>query len=209
MPSTPDSLEIVQLEKQESAALGGDAGDEQPYAVPINPTEDMVEVAGVTFVQPGDSRPIRTRAIWPDGNDLRFRDPNNPSSGKTLTQLAATLIDISFASDDGVLGLEVSGSTYEVKGYVLWPGSNYRGNPISAKIVVKLSNTGTGYFKIYDLTNGLQVAEATTTSLTWVILDLGTLSNIATAEAIWELQMRSTGSPKSPEMTVGSLLIKF
>jgi len=89
MPANPDSLEIVQLEKQESAALGGDAGDEQPFAVPLDPTEDMIEVAGVTFVEAGDTRPIRTRAIWPDGNDLRFRDPNNPGSGLTLSQLAA------------------------------------------------------------------------------------------------------------------------
>jgi hypothetical protein len=90
MPANPDSLEIVQLEKQESAALGGDAGDEAPYAAPIDPTEDIIEVAGVTFVEDGDTRPIRTRAIWPDGNDLRFRDPNNPGSGKTLTELAAS-----------------------------------------------------------------------------------------------------------------------
>lgn len=90
MPANPDNLEIIQLEKQESAALGGDAADEAPYAVPLNPTEDMIEVAGVTFVETGDSRPIRTRAIWPDGNDLRFRDPNNPGTGKTLTELAAS-----------------------------------------------------------------------------------------------------------------------
>jgi hypothetical protein len=92
MPTTPDSLEIVQLEKQESAGLGGDAADEAPYAAPINPTEDMIEVAGITLVEAGDTRPIKTRAIWPDGDDLRFRDPNNPGTageGYTLSEVLA------------------------------------------------------------------------------------------------------------------------
>jgi hypothetical protein len=90
MPSNPDNLEIVQVEKQESAGLGGDPNDEAPYSTPINPLEDMPEVAGISFVEAGDTRPIRTRAIWPDGNNLRFRDVNNPGSGVTLTELAAS-----------------------------------------------------------------------------------------------------------------------
>lgn len=94
MPSNPNSLEIVQVEKQESAALGGDASDEVKYgSTPINPEEDMIEVAGVTLVESGDTRPIKDRAIWPDGDDLRFRDITNPGTsggGFTLTQLLDT-----------------------------------------------------------------------------------------------------------------------
>ena len=215
MPSNPDGLDLVQVLKRETSALGGDAADEAPYDSPIEPLEDMLEAGGVSFVETGDTRPTRKRAIWPDGDDLRFRDPNNPGSGKTLTQLAAAatagakLIDVSFASNDGTLGLTVSATSYEIKGYLIWPGSSYIGTPASAKISTILDKAGTGYFKIYDITNGLQVAEGTTTSLTWEILDLGTLSNIASAEAIWEFQMKSAGSPKAPTMTVGSLMVKF
>ena len=91
----------------------------------------------------------------------------------------------------------------------MWPGSSYIGSPASAKIIGILSKAGTGYFKIYDLTNSLQVVEGTTTSLSWAIVDLGTLSNIASGEAVWEFQMKSAGSPKDPEFTVGSLMVKF
>lgn len=88
MPANPDSLDLVQLEKQESAALGGDAADELPFAAPIDPQEDMIEVAGVAFQEAG--RRDRQVAVWPDGNHLRLRDINNPGTaggGHTLTDL--------------------------------------------------------------------------------------------------------------------------
>jgi len=91
MPSNPDSLEVVQVDKQESTALGGDDTDAAEWgSTPINPTEDAPEVAGIFFVESGDSRPIKTRSIWPDGNNLRFKDINNPGTGGggyTLTEL--------------------------------------------------------------------------------------------------------------------------
>ena len=75
MPTTPDNLEIVQLMKQEWSSLGGDANDEVDWgADPIDPTEDLIEVAGVAVIDAGDTRPNKDRAIWADGDDLRFRD---------------------------------------------------------------------------------------------------------------------------------------
>ena len=91
MPANPDSLDLVQLEKQESAGLGGDAADELPFAAPIEPQEDAIEVAGVMLQETG--RRDRQLAIWPDGNDMRFRDIDNPGTsgeGHTLTELLAS-----------------------------------------------------------------------------------------------------------------------
>jgi hypothetical protein len=88
MPTNPDSLDLVQLEKQESAGLGGNAGDELPFAAPIEPQEDAIEVAGVMLQETG--RRNRQVALWPDGNDMRFRDISNPGTaggGHTLSEL--------------------------------------------------------------------------------------------------------------------------
>lgn len=91
MPANPDSLDIVQLEKQESAALGGDAADEVPYAAPIEPIEDAIEVAGVTLVEPGNRN--KELFMWRDGDDMRFRDVTNPGTaggGHTLSEMLAS-----------------------------------------------------------------------------------------------------------------------
>lgn len=88
MPTNPDSLDIVQLEKQESAALGGDAADEEPFAVPLTPIEDAIEVAGVALVEPGKRN--RELMAWRDGDDMRFRDVSNPGiagGGHTLSEM--------------------------------------------------------------------------------------------------------------------------
>ena len=119
------------------------------------------------------------------------------------------LIELCFASDDGILGLVVATDSYEIKGSFVWPGSSYIGTPVSIKIAGILDVAGTGYVKIYDLTNSQQICEGTLTTTDWSIADLGTLSNIPTGEAVWEIQLKSVGTPKDPEFIVGSLQVKF
>ena len=76
----------VQVIKQESAALGGDAADEDPFLnFPIEPQEDGIECAGV-FIQDGSNRD-ETTYISRNGNDLLFKDINNAEL--TLTDLVA------------------------------------------------------------------------------------------------------------------------
>jgi len=80
----------VQVYKQESTALGGDdadagfAGTGTP--VPIDPQEDAIEAAGV-YLQDGSNRDENC-FVARDGNDLSFRDPNNPTP-ITLSSLAS------------------------------------------------------------------------------------------------------------------------
>ena len=78
-------MDRVQLLKQETAALGGNAADETPWPAPIEPQEDAIEAAGY-YGQDGSNRD-ETTLIYRDGDDWKFKDVNNPG-GYTLTQLA-------------------------------------------------------------------------------------------------------------------------
>jgi len=74
----------VQVLKQESAALGGDAGEDVDYPSPINAQEDAIETCGVYLQDAG----VRDENVYIErnGNDMRFRDVNN-ATPVTLTQL--------------------------------------------------------------------------------------------------------------------------
>jgi hypothetical protein len=79
-------VDRVQVLKRESGDLGGNPFDEQPWPEPIEPQEDAVEVAGVYFQDV--SNRDETTLIDRNGDDMRFKDGNNPSP-VTLTQLLA------------------------------------------------------------------------------------------------------------------------
>lgn len=80
-------MDRVQLLKQESAGLGGDAADEAPWPSPIEAQEDAIEVAGV-YLQDGSNRDEST-LISRSGSSMVFKDVDNPS-GYSLTQLASS-----------------------------------------------------------------------------------------------------------------------
>ena len=77
MPSNPDSLtvRVVQV----------DAPTGKPWDEPIDVEADGFKTAAVFLVEPGNNDILA--ALWRDGNNLRFRDVNNPGSGYTLSQL--------------------------------------------------------------------------------------------------------------------------
>jgi len=77
-------MDRVQVLKRETADLGGDPFDEQPWPEPIQPQEDAVEVAGVYF-QDASNRDEST-LIDRNGDDMQFKDGNNPTP-VTLTDL--------------------------------------------------------------------------------------------------------------------------
>ena len=79
-------MDRVQVLKRETAALGGDAADEQPWPEPIAPQEDAIEAAGVYF-QDASNRD-ETTLLSRSGNDMLFKDGNNPTA-KTLTEVIA------------------------------------------------------------------------------------------------------------------------
>ena len=113
MPINPDSLDIVQVIKQEWQSLGGDAGDEAPYSTPIEVTEDAIEAAAVLFQETG--RRDKSAAIWPDNGKIRFRDSENTGSGKTLTELASGSGGLTESSHEALDSLvhAISETSYE------------------------------------------------------------------------------------------------
>jgi hypothetical protein len=131
MPSTPDSLEIVQVEKQESTALGGDDNDAQPFAVPLDPTEDALEMAGAVFQEVG--RRDKSVAVWPDSGKLRFRDSENIGSGLTLTDLASGSGGLNESTHESLdtLTHDINETSYEE--------ITYSGNKVSTVIVWETS----------------------------------------------------------------------
>jgi hypothetical protein len=94
LPSNPDSLHVIQVQKRESAALGGDASDNHEFPSPIEPEEDGIECAAVFIVEAGSRN--QAVALWRDGNNLRLRDVTHPNSGLTL----ADLLKVKASSDD-------------------------------------------------------------------------------------------------------------
>lgn len=84
----------VQLQKQESAAGGGDAADSDDFLMaPLDPNEDAPELQGVFFQPPAPSTSQDENVyITRDGSDnLVFRDPNaNSGAEASLTDLLAT-----------------------------------------------------------------------------------------------------------------------
>jgi len=68
------TIDRVKPLKIESIASGGDENDEYPSS--LNPEEDHVECAGLVLDAPGliDESTVLDR----NGNDMRFKDTNNP-----------------------------------------------------------------------------------------------------------------------------------
>lgn len=78
------ALDRVKPLKIESIDTGGDTDDLYPTS--LDPQEDYVEVAGVVF---DDATHVdESTVIDRLGNDMRFRDGNNPG-GATLSELVA------------------------------------------------------------------------------------------------------------------------
>lgn len=162
-------MDRVQVIKQESAALGGDPADEQPWNEPIEPQEDAIEAAGV-YLQDGSNRDEST-LVNRAGLDMLFKDGNNPTT-KTLSQMLAgtggltetqhrTVRQLIHFIDDGPAEGFASGAYREVLGgtfptqFIWWESSSK-----TKKIVEKtITRTGSGtlvmptpiVWKIYDI----------------------------------------------------------
>jgi len=136
--------------------------------------------------------------------------------GFTITEPSADEIDIQAPAGGGSSSLIVQTSenskeaAYKIMTSMIWPGSTDKGTPTSIKSVVYVDDAGDdGEIKIFDVTNGLQIAEVT--GITAVdldnVLDFGTLTNISTGEAVWEFQGRVTGGGKNSKLFLEGTVI--
>lgn len=171
-------MDRVQLIKQESAALGGDAADEAPWNQPIEPQEDAIETAGVYFQDP--SNRDETTLINRSGLDMLFKDGNNPTA-KTLSDFLTyeqhrTIRQLIHFIDDGPAEGFASGAYREIIGgafptQIIWWESSAKLKKIVEKII---TTTGTGtlvaptpiVWKMYD-TDGSTVLCTVTDTITY------------------------------------------
>ncbi|MHA1754540.1 MAG: hypothetical protein ACTSYR_03375, partial [Candidatus Odinarchaeia archaeon] len=113
---------------------------------------------------------------------------------------------ISFGDHTGAFLLSDK-SVYEVRANIIYRGSNNIGiiNKIKAIAWVKQSEKP-GDILIYDVTNGNIIVEKNgINGEVSEIIDLGTLSNIPTEEAVFEIQLRNIPG----EMYFASLMLEF
>ena len=102
---------------------------------------------------------------------------------------------------------------YKVMNQLIFPGTAAAGTPtsISANVFAKEEPGPTvGDIRIYDVTNALAIAEfiGITNLSKFNIEDLGALSNMDAAEAIWEIQgRRTTGVTEDDKIEVKALTI--
>lgn len=124
-------------------------------------------------------------------------------SGAPTTGLHATTktysdnrarICYSFTSSSPYIQNATASFTTEARLY--WPGSTAFGTVSQIKAIMELSAgtvTSSG-IQIYDSTNSLVIATVSFLNLNPTIVDLGALSNISAGEAIWDIQMRRSGT---------------
>lgn len=174
-------MDRVQVIKQEWASLGGDAADEAPFPVPINPEEDAPEVAGVYFQAPS----LRDENVLIDrlGNAMRLRDVDNPtpielSDFVTETKHKAIRQLIHFIGEGPAEGFTSgaykeqlpTGSVFPTS--IIWWESSSKLKKIVEKTITRSGGGATNVFptpvvwKIYD-TDGTTVLATVSDALTY------------------------------------------
>lgn len=178
-------MDRVQVLKQESAALGGDAADEVPYPDPIAPQEDALEAAGL-YLQDASNRD-ETTLISRNGDDMTFKDVNNPTV-KTLTELLSgpggltesahrTLRQLIHFIDDGPAEGFASGAYRETTGglfptSVIWWETSSKLKKIVEKTITRSGGGATNLaptpivWKVYD-TDGSTVLATVSDAITY------------------------------------------
>ena len=112
-------------------------------------------------------------------------------------------------NDNNTPFLSTATTSYKNLAEILFAGSGSTGAITKIEIVGGSSNAVTSAsFKIFDRTNGLTIAELTgAVGVTRVILNLGAITNVPAAAAVFEVQALRVGAGASAE--ISSLKITF
>lgn len=171
-----------------------------------------IEDAAVTPPKLGlfsaDSTPEKTVIVSADRVLVEDSEAGNAKKWTQVSNLlegAGANEPIEYAFAQSLWGITTSG--YGVMSRFKFAGTDALGEiPSAIKLVTSHTST-TANYRIYDLTNALVICELIgTTNALPEIVDLGTLSNLPTGEAIWELQAAETGPGK---LYIDSLHIEF
>jgi len=99
-------------------------------------------------------------------------------------------------------------TTYAVLTRFIFKGTTKLGSPTNIKAIVHVKTAAKpGDVRIYDLTNANVICEVTgISSLVPILVDLGTLSNLPSGEAMFEVQAKD---PLADEVYVSGLILEF
>ena len=115
-------------------------------------------------------------------------------SGLTNIPTGTTDVELSWAID-GAPALSTSNAAYTTMARFVYEGSIDVGTPIVMKIIAATPDATSYDLRIFDVTNTLTIAEVTgQVNTTPVVVDLGTISNIPTGAAVFEVQLLRTGT---------------
>ena len=106
---------------------------------------------------------------------------------------------------------DASSDSYQVAGYFIFPGSTQGGTPASVKALAFIISATEMAVKIYDATNAKTIAEKTgiTNADTGILTDLGTLSNISSGAAVWEVQIKRTVGSGAQQVAIAGVMVEW
>jgi len=130
-----------------------------------------------------------------DGQLLVTHGPGTSPTWETTTDAVRRFFSYSFTSSSGQPYIESSSTaSYETIGYFDWPGSTSVDTPSQLKAMCRINGGTSMNVRVYDITNVATIAELTgITATIFTSYDMGTLSNITTAPAVWEIQIQGVG----------------
>jgi hypothetical protein len=144
--------------------------------------------------------------LWFNATDVVLR---TRLDGITRT-VGAKTIDFIFGSGTATSPwVEIGSGGNTVVARFVFRGSIVLGVPTSIKALVESDIGVTTQITIYDLTNANQIAQASSTATVPTILDLGTLANVSTGEAIVEIQVERVVGTGANRAKIGALSIYF
>lgn len=151
-------------------------------------------------------------------------DPGSPANGDVWLNATAGVIrarvggvtrsvdrksiDISFWSE-GSPWIMTKVGTPVVVARLVFPGSGFLGVPSAVKAIVESDTGVTTQVTLYDLTNLNQICQATSAATSPTILDLGTISNVPAAEAIFEVQLARSAGAGNNMAKIGSISLQL
>ena len=163
--------------------LGNVANTKNNYAATTNPSTSDDSGQGYTV-----------GSVWVNTSNGNVYQATSVATGAAVwTQLnrqfsSSDMIEISRGNDNFYA---VKSSTYASVRNIIFRGTGSV-TPTAIKLMIKIDNAATtAKVKIVDITNNQDIGEATAlgTANTMTIESLGTLSNLSSSEAVWEIQL--------------------
>jgi hypothetical protein len=101
-------------------------------------------------------------------------------------------------------------STYTTVGTFGFAGSNEIGVPSVLRAIIGVEDATSLDARVQDITNNQTIAEVTgVTDAFPTIVNLGTISNVPTGAAVWELQIRRNTGTGNQQVRASSLALVY